>query len=283
MSEEIKDGAIPTEKVVESEDGGQPESVVGDLFDRTKEVAIVEVVEEKVKPPVDTPKPDLGEKKKEEVVAVGEDKKEWEKRYKDQQAFLQESRIENRELKKMLVGLGAQVKTLKDVAITHHKELHPDDQFPEPAPPPSDEPAPQSKMLLNRVKESEEMVKEVYGDYEAIVGKSGDDNSPFAQAVTKKPHLLQQVFTAPNPALEAYNIGRDYQNKEKYGHTPEEMRTKIEREVREAIDKEMKQKEKEKKPASPSAPTLRKVASKEGGGDPPTVRPGGGLRQIFGR
>lgn len=137
---------------------------------------------------------------------------------------------------------------------------------------------------------SERMVKPLFPDYDEVVGLAGS-GKPSALALAAKPALANRVLSAPNPAMEMYNIGQEYLIQQKYGNTPEEIRAKLREEVtaevkadlvKEAKEKETKRKAAPAKKAGvPEAATLRDVETSSDSSSEKAIEPKSALDEVF--
>ena len=220
------------------------------------------------------------EKAVEEIKApvVIPDAIDWEKRFKDTQKFVQESREENKLLKTRLSTQDVELKTLRGAVEETYKSLYGEDKE---LPIAEKEIVPEEDVAKSawaeKVVTSESVVRPVYEDYDSVVGSSADEKSaPFKQAVDANPALWGRVRSAANPALEAYRIGKEFVFQAQYGKTPEEIRASVEKEVREKLDKE--QKEKLKPPPAKQIPSLKDV---KGQASPSDIEHSLSLDKIF--
>lgn len=193
-----------------------------------------------VEPPKDEKK---DEPKDESSPKEDEQEVDWKKRYSDTRKALGEATSKSKTLESKMAELEKKLNS-------HDAELFPEKQGETPKDNPED------VAWQNRVIEAEELTRTVYKDYDEKVGKQGDEDVPFNKAMKENPTLFNRVKAAKNPALEAYNIAKEYEFRQSYGSTPEEIESKI----REKILKELAtQKETEEKPKLKKTTTLRAV------------------------
>lgn len=186
------------------------------------------------------------EEKKEEPAAIVEPEKkepekekkdvDWEKRNKDTFKAFQETQKLNKELQ---AKLDSALSRLDE----HDKEL-----FPDRVPEKKEDKVPEKKEDDTRWQErvilSEELVRSTHPDYDAKIGTDGDKEAPYAKALEENPSLYNRVKAAKNPALEAYNIAKEYEFQTNYGRTPEQIKAKLKEEILAELAKEQKEKAK---------------------------------------
>jgi len=166
---------------------------------------------------------------------VDEEKKEpevdWKKRNDDTLKAFNQTREENKTLRTKAETTEKELAELKKLTAKLNKELFPEEEVAEA--PKGDE------GWKEKVLAAEELTRTVYSDYDVKVGAAGDNEAPYIKAVTENPALIARVKAAKNPALEAYNIAKEYEFRQSYGKTPEEIKVKLRAEVEAELRKEI--------------------------------------------
>src|SRR3972149_11573741 len=164
-----------------------------------------------------------------------EEKKEpevdWKKRNDDTLKAFNQTREENKTLRTKAETTEKELAELKKLTAKLNKELFPEEEVAEA--PKGDE------GWKEKVLAAEELTRTVYSDYDVKVGAAGDNEAPYIKAVTENPALIARVKAAKNPALEAYNIAKEYEFRQSYGKTPEEIKVKLRAEVEAELRKEI--------------------------------------------
>lgn len=88
-----------------------------------------------------------------------------------------------------------------------------------------------SKLSDMKMSMSETVVKQLIPDYDDKLGF-------YAKYAQQNPQLVQQVQQSDNPALLAYNLGKQFETQEKYGSDPDAMRKAIRAEVEAELKKD---------------------------------------------
>jgi len=170
-----------------------------------------------------------------------EEKKEpevdWKKRNDDTLKAFNQTREENKSLKAKADSTEKELAELKKLTAKLNKELFPEEAEAEAKKETED--SVDVKAWKDRVIAAEELTRTVYSDYDTKVGKAGDNEAPYIKAVTENPTLVARVKAAKNPALEAYNIAKEYEFRQSYGKTPEEIKAKLKAEVEAELRKEI--------------------------------------------
>src|SRR4249919_2479969 len=94
------------------------------------------------------------------------------------------------------------------------------------------EPALNQHRTLTRAEMSEIAARQKFEDYDATV-------EVFKEAMATNPFLLTQLQQAPDPAVYAYNAGKQFQAAKAYGNEAPPSREQIEAEIREQIKAEL--------------------------------------------
>lgn len=118
----------------------------------------------------------------------------------------------------------------------------------------------------NLVRVSQLLARSRHEDYDTVV------SGPFMEAVKVNPMLVEHLKQAEDPAMFAYNAGKQYEQAKQYGSTAPVSRDAIEAEIRQKIMDELGMSQ--SKPTAPSSlASERSVASRSAPawGGPPTL------------
>lgn len=127
----------------------------------------------------------------------------------------------------------------------------------EQRPPPNFHEAPEQYVQELLSQQAQALTQRMLGALEAQVREANPDyDEVFAELeeqAQENPALVQQVMSAPNPAMAAYRLGKQLREL-KQMQDPEAYRAKIEAEVRAKIEAEYKAKEEARKRAADAIP-----------------------------
>lgn len=87
--------------------------------------------------------------------------------------------------------------------------------------------------VQNRAQVSEALARQRHDDYDKVI------DGPFKEAIAANPMLVEHLKQAPDPAMFAYNAGKQYDQARQFGSTAPVSREQIEAEIRQQIMTEL--------------------------------------------
>jgi hypothetical protein len=218
LQDKAKPAPKPEEKPNESGENKNP--VVAE-----KPVAAAPVQAEPV-PKAET-KPEAGSKTEPEKAERQTDKDTLEKRLKDTQSWANEEH-------KRALRAERELKELKEAVVRVEKKI---DGTYEPPQLPSPEQQSADAQVRGRIESSHDAAVRQYGEEYVMQTVWAEDS--LYQKLQANPLIRARVMEAKSPVLEAIAVVKEHLDGEKYGRTPEEIRKRIEEELKPKITQEI--------------------------------------------
>lgn len=175
-------------------------------------------------------KPKAAEVKPDVVLKVEDKPKEEpvEKRLKDTQKWGNEEHKARLDAERKAVALEVQLKRIEEKL---------DGTYEEPSGPTSEQLTADAD-IKGRIRASHRAAVRSYGE-PFVMETVWNADSPYQELQAKDPRIKARVMEADDPVMEAIAVVKEYQDGVKYGRTPEEIKQKIEAELRPKLQQEI--------------------------------------------